>query len=175
MTQTRILIAGIGNIFRGDDAFGVELAKQLSMRDWPDGVTLTDFGIRGIDLGYALLTNYDAVILLDATQQGGQPGTLYIMQPDADQFVSQDSQDLLVETHGMIPDKVLRWAKAMGARLPDVRLVGCEPARLGSQDDMMMGLSEPVQAAIDEAVRIVEQIVDEIVNVEQEPVPSCTS
>lgn len=197
MKGTRILIAGIGNIFFGDDAFGVEVAKQLcrrrsemsagvkplgcgrhakawtpttgrpiSMCDWPDGVLVTDFGIRGIDLGYALLKNYDAVILLDATQQGGEPGTLYVVRPDLEALVSRDSQDLLVETHGMIPEKVLRWAEAMGARLPDVRLVGCEPARLGSENDMMMGLSEPVQAVVDEAVRLVEQLVDEILNTE---------
>jgi len=167
MTGTRVLIAGIGNIFRGDDAFGVEVANRLSMREWPDNVTLTDFGIRGIDLGYALLDNYDAVILLDATQQGGESGTLYIVEPDMDDLVSDDPQDLLVETHNMIPEKVLCWAKAMGACLPYVRLVGCEPARLGSEDDMIMGLSESVLAAVDEAAKLVEQLVDEILQAEQ--------
>ena len=80
----RILIAGIGNVFRGDDAFGVEMAMRLSARDWPDTVTVADFGIRGIDLGYALLDNYDAVILIDATQRGGAPGTLYVVEPEVD-------------------------------------------------------------------------------------------
>lgn len=162
MRGVRILIAGIGNIFFGDDAFGVEVAKRLAMREWPAGVTARDFGIRGMDLGYALLENYDAVILIDATRRAGAPGTLYVIEPKMDELVSRNSQELLVETHSMIPEKVLGWAQAMGARLPNVRVVGCEPATLGSEDDMLMGLSEPVQAAVDEAVRIVEQLVDEI-------------
>ena len=161
MMGPRILIAGIGNIFRGDDAFGVEVAKRLSMRKWPDTVTVNDFGIRGIDLGYALLENYDAVVLVDTTQRGREPGTLYVVEPDIDSG-SHDAQGLLIETHGMVPEKVLRWAKAMGAHLPYVRVVGCEPARLGAEDDMLMELSQPVQAAVAAAVRLVEQLVAEI-------------
>ena len=162
----RILVAGIGNVFRGDDAFGVEVAQRLARRDWPDGVLIVDFGIRGLDLAYALLDNYDAVILIDATQQGGAPGSLYVIKPDCDLIQAPQPQCEQLETHTMVPDKSLQWAKVMGARFPYVRLVGCEPERVGTVDDMIMGLSQPVQAVIGEAVRLVAQLVGQILNEE---------
>ncbi len=166
----RILVAGIGNIFWGDDAFGVEVAQRLTQRDWPAGVVVVDFGIRGLDFAYALLENYDAVILIDATQRGGEPGSLYVIEPDINQVETGEDQPLQFEAHGMVPDKSLRWAQVMGARCPFVRLVGCEPETVGSEDNMIMGLSQPVQAAIAEASRIVEQLVDEILDEQHEVV-----
>lgn len=167
-TCRRILVAGIGNIFWGDDAFGVEVAQRLAQRDWPDGVLVVDFGIRGLDLAYALLENYDALILIDATQRGGEPGSLYVVEPELDRVDALDPQRVQIETHAMVPDKSLRWAQVMGARFSYVRLVGCEPERVGSEDDMIMGLSDPVQAAVAEAARIVEQLVDEILDEQHE-------
>ncbi len=159
--KRRILVAGVGNIFCGDDAFGVEVAKRLSMKTWPDCVTVADFGIRGMDLGYALLDNYDVVILIDATQRGGIPGTLYLVEPDLSDE-SEDTELPLVEGHAMHLEKVLRWAKASGARLPDVRLVGCEPHRMGTDEDMIIGLSPRVQSTVNEAGELVERLVNEV-------------
>jgi hydrogenase maturation protease len=154
MNHPRILIAGIGNIFLGDDAFGVEVAQRLATRPQPDGVRVIDFGIRGLDLAYALLDPYEAVILVDATPRGGTPGTLYVIEPDADD--AADPSEIAFEGHGLDPAKVLRLADVMGERVRRVLVVGCEPAT--RDDDETMELSEPVRAAIHEAVRMVESL-----------------
>lgn len=157
-TSPRVLIAGVGNIFFGDDAFGGEVARRLATRKLPAAARVVDFGIRILDLGHALLDEYDAVILVDATRRGGVPGTLYLIEPDPDS-PCRDPEANGVEPHGMLLETVLRWAQSQGGRLPELCLVGCEPA-VGEQH-MEMGLSEPVEAAVDEAVRLVEQLVAE--------------
>jgi hydrogenase maturation protease len=161
MTQTRILIAGIGNIFLGDDAFGSEVARRLLGRELPDEVRVVDFGIRGFDLVYALLDGYDVTIFVDATPRGGEPGTLYTIEPDLDELDNLDAGDMMVEPHGMNPLKVLAMVKPMGGEFKRILLVGCEPAPLLSEDGYM-GLSEPVQAAVGEAVEVVESLVAKI-------------
>src|SRR5438270_10803156 len=98
MTRPRVLVAGIGNIFLGDDAFGVEVAQRLAQRPLPAGVRVVDFGIRGLDLTYALLDGQDAVILVDATLRGGPPGTLYVIEPEAEGRPEPGAADLLIET-----------------------------------------------------------------------------
>lgn len=155
----RILVAGIGNIFLGDDAFGVEVARRLAARPQPDDVRVVDFGIRGFDLAHALLEGDDAAILVDATPRGEPPGTVYLIEPDPDAPVVGDDADTALETHGMDPVRVLRLAHAMGGRPKRVLVVGCEPAQLELDDDGRMGLSEPVQAAVDEAVTLVESVI----------------
>jgi hydrogenase maturation protease len=149
MSAARILIAGIGNIFLGDDAFGVEVAKRLSARPMPPGVCIVDFGIRGIDLAYALLEDYSRIILVDAVQRGGKPGTLYIIEPLLENAAT-------MQTHEMSPTKALAAAKAMGAALTNVVIVGCEPESFGSDDEPQMGLSRPIEAAVDEAIGLIE-------------------
>src|SRR4051812_31840983 len=123
MTPPRILIAGIGNIFFGDDAFGSEVARRLMSRGVPDGVRAVDFGIRGLDLAYALMDGYDAAILLDTTPRGGSPGTIYVIDPGSGDAHSHEGDDLLIQTHDMDPLKVLRLAKALGALPNRVMLV----------------------------------------------------
>jgi hydrogenase maturation protease len=149
MNKVRILIAGIGNIFLGDDAFGVEVAKRLAARPLPPEVRVVDFGIRGIDLAYALLENYDQVIMVDAVQRGGKPGTLYTIEPLLENTGA-------LETHEMAPAKALAAAKGMGAALTNVVIVGCEPESFGSDDEPQMELSPAVEAAVDEAVALIE-------------------
>ncbi len=162
-----ILVAGIGNIFLGDDAFGSEVARRLAGRAWPAEVRVVDFGIRGLDLVYALLDGYDVTLLIDATPRGGEPGTLYTIEPDlAELDDAGDGAEALVEPHGMHPLKVLRMAKSMGAELKRILLVGCEPAPLQSEDGEM-GLSEPVARAVDEAVGVVESLVAKILEDER--------
>jgi hydrogenase maturation protease len=153
MTRPRILVAGIGNIFLGDDAFGSEVAQRLLRRSWPDDVQVADFGIRGLDLTYSLLDGYELVVLIDAVPRGGRPGTLYILEPDAP--ASTDNGPM--EAHGLDPVKVLRLAASMGATVDRLLLVGCEPTPPGHADEMAM--SAAVRAAVDEAVPLVESLV----------------
>jgi len=158
-SPNRILIAGIGNIFLGDDAFGSEVARRLATQSWPTGVRVTDFGIRGIDLAYAIMDGYDLTILIDATQQGGQPGTLYVIEPDVSEFREGHACTLQFDGHTMDPLKVLQTVCAMGGSCERIILVGCEPADLGG-DEGRMGLSEPIKIAVDDACQTIRSLVE---------------
>ncbi|HYE90751.1 MAG TPA: hydrogenase maturation protease [Terriglobales bacterium] len=168
MSDGRVLVAGIGNVFFGDDGFGVEVARRLAERPRPPHVDVVDFGIRGIDLAYALLDGYDLAILVDATPRGGAPGTLYVLEPD----LAHEGPARLTDTHGIEPRRVLDVARGLvlhadadaepPMRLPVLRIVGCEPAAVLDEDDMAMGLSAPVAAAVDAAVALVESLVTEV-------------
>ncbi len=156
MNRARVLVAGVGNIFLGDDAFGSEVAQRL-LRRAPPEVRVVDFGIRGLDLTYALLDGHEAVILVDAAPRGEAPGTLYVLEPE--RIASPVGPAPLVETHGMSPEAVLRLAAAMGGQVGRLLLVGCEPTPLSEADEMQTGLSDPVRRAVDEAVVLVEELV----------------
>ena len=151
-----ILVACIGNIFQGDDAFGCEVAKVLARRPPSDDVQVVDFGIRGLDLTYALLDAPDLTILVDAVSRGAAPGTLYTIEPDLDE--NEFDSGTLVDAHVMDPVQVLRAAKAMGGQLRRVLLVGCEPADLGGEQGRM-GLTPPVSGAIEQAAEMVESLI----------------
>jgi hydrogenase maturation protease len=161
MTKPRILVAGIGNIFLGDDAFGSEVARKLQQHPLPNDVSVVDFGIRGFDLAYALLDGHEVTILVDATPRGEAPGTIYTIEPDVSELDELKSESLVVETHGMNPMKVLAMVKSMGGVFRRILLIGCEPAPLESEEGQM-GMSEPVQHAVDEAVKIVENLLTKI-------------
>jgi hydrogenase maturation protease len=153
-----ILVAGIGNIFLGDDAFGVEVARRLAGRSLPEGVRVIDFGIRGFDLAHALMDATDSTaVLVDATPRGGEPGTLYLMEATVDDTSPE------VETHGMDPATVLRLVHTLGGRPPRVLVVGCEPSTVDLDDEGQFGLSPPVEAAVDEAVQMVEALVADLI------------
>ncbi|HEY3973992.1 MAG TPA: hydrogenase maturation protease [Candidatus Sulfotelmatobacter sp.] len=158
----KILVAGIGNIFLGDDGFGVEVAKRLASHQFPTGVKVVDFGIRGFDLAYALQDGYQTAIFVDAYPHGQAPGTVSLVEPDLSNL--DESQEGVLETHGMNPVNVLRMASAMNggltnSNLKKVLLVGCEPMTFGGEEGQM-GLSAPVAAAIDEAVKMIASVVD---------------
>ena len=157
MPHPTILIAGIGNIFLGDDAFGCEVVKRLGARSWPENVRVVDFGIRGFDLVYTLLEGYDLTILVDATPRGDEPGTLYTIEPDVDAIDARNGA--MIETHGMNPMKVLSLVKSMGGEFRKILLVGCEPATFGPKEGQL-GLSAPVQAAVEPAAVVVERLVN---------------
>ena len=167
-SSKRILIACIGNIFLGDDGFGVEVAKGLMNRQYPEGVKVVDFGIRGMELAYTLLDDYDALVLVDAVPRGGQPGTLYLIEPDLtniDPEKGAEAGRVALDAHSMDPVKVLAFARTLGAKPIHTLLVGCEPTAFGDGGDyaeMQMGLSEPVQAAVDEAVKMIDSLVKEL-------------
>jgi hydrogenase maturation protease len=155
----RTLVAGLGNIFFGDDGFGSEVARRLltGSETVPEGVTVTDFGIRGIHLAYELLDGYDTAILVDATPQGGEPGTVYVIEPDVDSLESESglAEAGIADAHGMDPVSVLALLRSLGGSVPRLLVVGCEPAAT----DEHMGLSPPVAAAVDEAVRVIRDLV----------------
>lgn len=157
--RPRILVAGIGNIFLGDDGFGVEVVKRLSAHELPAAVKVVDFGIRGFDLAYALQDGYETTILIDAYPHGQQPGAVSLVDPDLS--VLNEPQAAVVETHGMNPLNVLRMAAAMNGSLKKVLLIGCEPASLGGEEGHM-GLSAPVDAGVDEAVKLILSVVEKI-------------
>ena len=160
MSHKRVLIAGVGNIFLGDDGFGVEVVKRLAGRELPEGVEVKDFGIRGMDLVYALQDDYEVVVFVDATPRGEEPGTVYLIEPE----IEEDGA-VTLDTHGMDPVKVIRFARALGARPNRTLVVGCEPQVVLSgedYDEMLMELSEPVRAAVEEAIKLVESLVEEI-------------
>jgi hydrogenase maturation protease len=156
-----ILVAGIGNIFLGDDAFGVEVVRRLAERTLPDAVRVADFGIRGFDLAYALQDGYKTTILVDACPHGEAPGTLYVIEPDLKALDDPEVPQQLVEAHAMNPVNVLRMARAMNIEVNNILLVGCEPVTLGGEEGQM-GLSTPVEAAIDEAVALVESLIGKV-------------
>jgi hydrogenase maturation protease len=147
---TRILVACVGNIFLGDDGFGVEVAQSLSKRQLPETVTVKDFGIRGFDLAYALLDPWDGVIIVDALPRDSAPGTLYVIEPDRSGAGEAD-----INPHGMDPVRVLNLAASMGTISARVLVVGCEPHDFGDELEGRMGLSSPVQGAVEEACNTV--------------------
>jgi hydrogenase maturation protease len=161
VTAPRILIACIGNIFLGDDAFGVEVARRLAGDSWPEGVVLKDFGIRGFDLTYALLDPWDLVILVDACPRGGDAGEVYLVEPDAIPDAIEEGRGS-IDAHGMNPMSVLRTVESMGGPPNRILIVGCEPLDLGSDEEGRMGLSEPVAAAVERAAALVRRLVDEV-------------
>ena len=164
----RILIACIGNIFLGDDGFGVEVANRLMHRHYPEGVRVVDFGIRGMELAYTLLDDYDTLILVDAVPRGGQPGTLYLIEPDVANINPEKGAEagrVALDAHSMDPVKVLAFARTLGARPVHTLLVGCEPSTFAGDEDyaeMEMGLSAPVHAAVDEAVKMIDSLVADL-------------
>jgi hydrogenase maturation protease len=166
VSEATILVAGIGNIFLGDDGFGVEVATRLASRQLPDGVRVTDYGIRGFDLAFALLDEPTATILVDAMPRGGRPGTVYVLAPDLDHDTTSSSPDQVDESfqgHAMTPDSVFALVRTLGGRPRNVTVVGCEPLTFGPENEGCMGLSEPVANAVPEAVAIIERLLSLLV------------
>jgi len=155
----RILVAGVGNVFLGDDGFGVALADRLARAGLPPGVEVVDFGIRGMDLAYAMQDGYDAVVLLDATPRGQAPGTLYVIEADVD-----DDGELEFQAHGLDPATVLALVRALGGRPPRTLVVGCEPRTRMTVDDeeLVAELTEPVRLALGEAEQLVRSLLADL-------------
>lgn len=148
-----VLVAGIGNVFHGDDGFGVEVVRRLETRTLPPGVDVTDFGIRGIDLMYALGDGYRTAVLVDAAARGHEPGTVSLVEPQSDDFGG-----VAVDAHGLDPAQVLKLARDNGPVPPRILLVACEPSAQTTDATWEMELSAPVKAAVDEAVRLIERL-----------------
>jgi len=156
----RVLVAGVGNIFLGDDGFGVEVANRLAKCDLPEWVTVADYGISGMHLAYDLASDVHTAILVDAMPRGDQPGTVYVVEPDREAPGTQRpaGPGAFFDGHGMQPDVVLGMLDTLGAAVSKVLIVGCEPASV----DYGIGLSEPVIAAIDQAVQVVLDLIENL-------------
>jgi hydrogenase maturation protease len=161
MTGT-ILIAGIGNIFLGDDAFGVEVARSLLRRTLPTGVLVRDFGIRGFDLAYALLEPWHTVILVDAMVRNEAPGTLFVLEPDLTGLGEPGVANMDLNPHGMDPMRVLKLAASYGPIASNIFVVGCEPKDFGDEFEGRTGLTPQVQSAVEEASNMIEELVARI-------------
>jgi hydrogenase maturation protease len=155
----KILVACVGNIFLGDDGFGVEVARSLCRRTLSPDVLVKDYGIRGFDLAYDLLEPWDAVILVDALPRDDAPGSLYLVEPDLSRMGDPAAPGMEMNPHGMDPVRVLNHALTMGPILAPVFLIGCQPNDFGDELDGRMDLSPPVQAAVEEASNMVEELV----------------
>lgn len=152
-----VLVAGIGNVFLGDDGFGVEVAARLSRDPAPDGVRIADYGIRGVHLAYELLDGYGALVLVDAMPMGEPPGTLAVLRPDALGETAGEAPSP-VDSHTMHPAAVLAVLSRLGGSIDEVYVVGCEPASV----EPGMSLSEPVSAAINPACSLVRELLGDL-------------
>ncbi|GCE12790.1 hydrogenase maturation protease [Tengunoibacter tsumagoiensis] len=169
-SSRRILVACIGNIFMGDDGFGVEVAQQLFKQrsKYGETIEIVDFGIRGIELAYSLLDAYEVLILVDAVPRGGAPGTLYLLEPDLTTLRVEQTPDasrFMLDSHSLDPMKVLLFAQTLGAHPIRTLIVGCEPTHPSASADyeeMCMGLSASVQAAIPEAITMIDTLLAEL-------------
>jgi hydrogenase maturation protease len=155
----RVLVAGIGNVFCGDDAFGCAVARELLQRRLPAGISVRDFGIRGFDLACALLDGYDAAILVDAMARGRAPGSLHVLEPT---LPAAESSGGVCDGHGLTPERVLKMLVALGGKPPVLRVVGCEPAELGSELEPRGELSDVVSASVPKAVALVLDLLAEL-------------
>jgi hydrogenase maturation protease len=154
----RILVAGIGNIFFGDDGFGVEVASRFQTRNLPPRVQVIDFGIRSYDLAYALTSGrYDAAILVDAASRGGTPGDIYVLSPS----LEDPAETAPVNAHTMNPQTVLEMARAIGTLPAQILVVACEPVTLGGEEGWL-GLSDVAARAVDRALPVIESVIARI-------------
>jgi hydrogenase maturation protease len=154
-----ILVAAVGNLWLGDDGFGGEVVKRLRERGPQGDVAVADFGTGGLDLAYEVMRGYEALVLVDVSRQGGRPGTLYLMEVDPDSIDGGIEDGAQIDPHGMDPQTVLRFVKATGGWPGRVVVVACEPERV---DEVEIGLSAPVAAAVDGAVELVAETVEEL-------------
>ena len=159
--MTRILVAGVGNIFCGDDGYGVEVSGRLLSRQRHESVDVRDFGIRGLDLAYALTEGYDAAIIIDAAARGLEPGAISVIEPEIAEIKNGAQPAFFESAHELDPEKVLRQAAALGDGCNRVLFVVCEPFTLGGEEGKM-GLSDVVAASVDPCVRLVEELVSSL-------------
>ena len=157
----KILVAGVGNIFLVDDAFGVEVAQRLSKRTMPENVSVVDFGIRSYDLAYAMMEPWELVILVDAVSRGELPGTVYVIEPELPQ-TNDSPTEFSFDAHSMNPVSVFELVGKLGGKFARTLVVGCEPANINADENGQSGLSESVQGAINEAIRVIEELIAEI-------------
>jgi hydrogenase maturation protease len=154
-----ILVAGVGNAWLRDDGFGGAVARRLSERELPDGVSVMDAGTGGLDLAYEVMRGYDALVIVDVSKQGGEPGTLYVMEPDEDEVRGGIEDGEVINPHGMDPQTVLRFVKSIGAWPGRVVVIACEPAEV---EEMGWGMTDAIAQAVDRAADLVGETIEEL-------------
>jgi hydrogenase maturation protease len=157
--ERQILVAGVGNSWMRDDGFGGEVARKLEAMELPPGVTVFDAGTGGLDLAYEVMRGYDALVLVDISAQGEAPGTLYVIEPGPEDVEADVEDGSVIDPHGMDPQTVLRFVKAVGGWPGKVVVVACEPSAVG---EMGWGLSEAVGGAVERAVEVVLETVERL-------------
>jgi hydrogenase maturation protease len=152
----------MGNLLRGDDGFGVAVARELEDCDLPEGVDVAEVGISGMSMAQELLDGYDAFVLVDAMERDEEPGTLHIERaevPDLDDYSKREMGEFVADMHQTDPSRVLVLGEALGVLPEPTLLVGCEPE---DTDDLEDSLSNPVEASVPRAVEQIERIVAEL-------------
>lgn len=155
----KILIAGVGNVLRGDDGFGIRVAQKMQQRTVTEGVHVSEVGISGIALVHELMNGYDACIVADAVQRGGKAGTLYLLEPQPPQLSDEDAEELhrsMVDMHYAEPSKALLLASALKVRPKSVFIVACEPAEIENLSDQ---LTPAVERAVKEAIKMIDNLI----------------
>jgi len=163
--KKRVMIAGVGNMFMKDDGFGSAVVKKMLNKKFPEGVEVKDFGMGGLKLAYDLMKGYDGLIFLDASARGEKPGTLYMIEPDEKDFSADLEKGGPIDPHGADPVTVLRFVKSIGSWPGKVIVIACEPETV---NDFEIGLSMPVSTAIDAAIELVDEILNEIYSEKKE-------
>ena len=157
--EKQILVAGVGNAWLRDDAFGAEVARRLSERELPSGVSVMDVGTSGLDLAYEVMRGYSALVIVDVSKQGGEPGTLYVIEPEEDEVEGGIEDGEAINPHGMDPATVLRFVRAVGGWSGKVVIVACEP---GEVEDLGLGLSPALEAAVDQAIALIDETIADL-------------
>ncbi len=157
--KKRVMIAGVGNMFMKDDGFGGAVIKQLMHKEFPEGVEIKDFGTGGLKLAYDLMKGYDGLILLDASQRGEEPGTLYVIEPEENSIDANLEDGGPIDPHGSDPATILRFVKGIGAWPGKVLIVACEPSCV---DEFEIGLTDSVNEVVSKAVDLVNDILKDI-------------
>ena len=155
----QVLVAGLGNAWLRDDGFGGVVARRLQERELPGGVSVMDVGTSGLDLAYEVMRGYQALVMVDASRQGGAPGTLYVIEPERDEFAGSIEDGELIDPHSMDPKTVLRLVNATGGWPPKVIVIGCEPEDV---DEPGITLSPQVEAAVQPAIDLVLETVADL-------------
>ena len=155
----RILVAGIGNTWLGDDGFGSEVVKRLEDRELPRGTVVFDFGTGGLDLAYEVMRGYSALVIVDVSKQGGEPGTLYVIDVERDDVPAEIEDGETIDPHSMDPMTMLRFVRAIGGWPGRVQVIACEPAVV---DDVGIGLTPAVEAAVERAIALVLETIEEL-------------
>lgn len=166
-----VLVAGVGNAWMADDGFGGHVATRLEQRELPEGIAVFDFGTGGLDLAYEVMKGYDALVLVDVSRQGGEPGTLYVIEPDPEEIEPIEDGEV-ISPHGMDPKTVLRFVKAVNGWPGKVVVVACEPSPV---EDMGLELSEGVSGAVERAADLVVETCEELLGDEayaDDPAPA---
>jgi hydrogenase maturation protease len=158
-TEKQILVAGIGNAWLRDDGFGGEVIRRLQDRDLPSGVSVGDFATGGLDLAYEVMRGYSALVIVDVSKQGGEPGTLYVIDVEPDDVPSEIEDGETIDPHSMDPMTMLRFVRAVGGWPGRVQVIACEPAVV---EDVGLGLTPPVEAAVERAIALVLETIAEL-------------